>query len=134
MRFLCIGVFLCFTLIVKAQFLDTIKSITNKKPSIGVRLESRYSFLRNGLVKVGGVRLGVVFQKKLKRLDLLNKQKPKKNIRVSIVVIEKSIKKLKFLGSANQTRRSYWSYWHNFTVRSLNLYSPLLLSYFNNNS
>ena len=66
MRFLCIGVFLCFTLIVKAQFLDTINSITNKKPSIGVRLESRYSFLRNGLVKVGGVRLGVVFQKKLK--------------------------------------------------------------------
>ncbi len=66
MRFLFICIFLGFTFLVKAQFLDTIKSVTSKKPSIGIRLESRYSFLRNGLVKVEGVRLGVVFQKKLK--------------------------------------------------------------------
>lgn len=49
-----------------AQFLDSIKSATKKKPSIDIRLESRHSFLRNELVKVSGVRLGLVFQKKLK--------------------------------------------------------------------
>jgi hypothetical protein len=46
-----------------AQFLDSIKSATKKKPSIDIRLESRHSFLRNELVKVSGVRLGLVFQK-----------------------------------------------------------------------
>ena len=50
----------------KAQFLDTIKSITHKKPSIDARLETRQSFIKNGLVKVTGVRLGLIFQKKLK--------------------------------------------------------------------
>lgn len=49
-----------------AQFLDTIKSVTKKRPSIDIRLESRHSFISNGIVKVSGVRLGLIFQKKLK--------------------------------------------------------------------
>lgn len=57
--------FLC-SLCLKAQFLDTIKSITHKKPSIDARLESRNSFITNYRAKISGVRLGVVFQKKLK--------------------------------------------------------------------
>lgn len=51
---------------IEAQFLDTLKSITHKKPSIDARLESRNSFITNYRAKISGVRLGVVFQKKLK--------------------------------------------------------------------
>jgi hypothetical protein len=65
-KFNAIVLLLCFTLISKAQFLDTIKFITHKKPSIDARLESRHSFIKNDLVKVTGVRLGLIFQKKLK--------------------------------------------------------------------
>ncbi|MFO0320924.1 MAG: hypothetical protein ACK504_00670 [Bacteroidota bacterium] len=61
-----ISVFIGLTIFGKAQFLDTIKSLTNKKPNIGIRLESRFSFLRNELVKVSGFRVGLIFQKKLK--------------------------------------------------------------------
>ncbi len=51
---------------VRAQFLDTIKSITQKKPSIDARIETRNSFITNGRAKVTGVRIGLSFQKKLK--------------------------------------------------------------------
>ena len=53
-------------LTVNAQFLDTIKSITQKRPGIDARLETRNSFFENGRAKVTGVRLGLIFQKKLR--------------------------------------------------------------------
>lgn len=49
-----------------AQFLDTLRSITRKRPSIDARLESRSSFITNYRAKISGVRIGLVFQKKLK--------------------------------------------------------------------
>lgn len=57
--------FLC-SFCLKAQFLESIKSATKKKPSIDARLESRNSFITNYRAKISGVRLGLVFQKKLK--------------------------------------------------------------------
>ena len=59
-------VFILLSFLVKAQFLDTLKSLTHKKPSIDARLETRNSFFENRRAKVTGVRLGVIFQKKLR--------------------------------------------------------------------
>jgi hypothetical protein len=59
-------VFILCRLTINAQFLDTIKSITQKRPSIDARLETRNSFFENGRAKVTGVRLGLIFQKKLR--------------------------------------------------------------------
>lgn len=66
MKLLCVFIFLFISIVSKAQFLDTIKSITHKKPSIDARLESRHSFITNYRAKISGVRLGAVFQKKMK--------------------------------------------------------------------
>ena len=66
MKRFCIVIFFLVSIVSKAQFLDTIKSITHKKPSIDVRLESRHSFITNYRAKISGVRLGLVFQKKMK--------------------------------------------------------------------
>ena len=49
-----------------AQFLDTLKSLTQKRPGIDARIETRNSFIENGRAKVTGVRLGLIFQKKLR--------------------------------------------------------------------
>lgn len=38
----------------------------HQRPSIDARLESRYSFIKNTAAKISGVRLGVVFKKKLR--------------------------------------------------------------------
>jgi hypothetical protein len=59
-------VFILCRLTVNAQFLDTIKSITHKRPGIDARFETRNSFFENGRAKVTGVRLGLIFQKKLR--------------------------------------------------------------------
>lgn len=59
-------VFILCRLTANAQFLDTIKSITHKRPSIDARIETRNSFFENGRAKVTGVRLGLIFQKKLR--------------------------------------------------------------------
>lgn len=50
----------------RAQFLDTLKSLTQKEPNIDARIETRNSFIENGRAKVTGVRLGLIFQKKLR--------------------------------------------------------------------
>ena len=59
-------VFIVCRLTINAQFLDTIKSITHKRPSIDARIETRNSFFENGRAKVTGIRLGLIFQKKLR--------------------------------------------------------------------
>lgn len=51
----------------KAQlFDDTLQDIFKRKYSIDARLESRNSFINNQLISVSGVRLGLVFQRKLR--------------------------------------------------------------------
>jgi hypothetical protein len=50
----------------KCQFLDSLTAAIHTEPSIDARLESRNSFITNGLVKVSGVRLGVSWQRKLR--------------------------------------------------------------------
>lgn len=59
-------VFILCRLTISAQFLDTLRSITQKRPSIDARIETRNSFIENGRAKVTGVRLGLIFQKKLR--------------------------------------------------------------------
>jgi hypothetical protein len=61
---LIIVVLFCMT--AHAQFLDSIKSIIYKEPVIDARLETRNSFFENGRAKVSGVRLGLIFQKKIR--------------------------------------------------------------------
>lgn len=64
-----ISVLIIFTIIsfsVKGQFLDTFKVLLHSRPSIDARLESRYSFLNNSPTKVTGVKLGLVFRRKLR--------------------------------------------------------------------
>lgn len=58
--------FLCWTVVLKAQYLDTMHAVFNHKSSIDARLESRNSFINNELISVTGVRLGVAFQRKLR--------------------------------------------------------------------
>lgn len=50
----------------KAQFLDSLTIAIHKRPGIDARLESRNSFIHNGRAKISGVRLGVIFQRKLR--------------------------------------------------------------------
>ena len=61
-----IFLFLLISITGRAQFLEDIKSSLKKKPSIDARLETRNSFITNYRAKISGVRLGLVFQKKIK--------------------------------------------------------------------
>jgi hypothetical protein len=55
---------LCFK--TKAQFLDSLNVVFRSKSIIDARLESRYSFIRNNLIAVTGIRLGVAYKRKLR--------------------------------------------------------------------
>ena len=50
----------------KAQFLDSLNVVFRSKSIIDARLESRYSFIRNNIISVTGVRLGVAYKRKLR--------------------------------------------------------------------
>ena len=50
----------------RAQFLDSLHQIFNSSSSIDARLESRWSFIRNEVITVTGVRLGVAYHRKLR--------------------------------------------------------------------
>lgn len=50
----------------KAQFLDSLHQTFNSKSIIDARYESRWSFIRNELIAVSGVRLGVAYKRKLR--------------------------------------------------------------------
>lgn len=50
----------------KAQFLDSLNVVFRSKSIIDARLESRYSFIRNEIIAVTGVRLGVAYKRKLR--------------------------------------------------------------------
>lgn len=63
LSFICIVLF-CFT--AKAQFLDSLNVVFKSKSIIDARLESRYSFIRNTIISVTGVRLGVAYKRKLR--------------------------------------------------------------------
>lgn len=52
--------------VVRAQFLDSLHAVFNSKSNIDARIESRYSFIRNELISVTGVRLGVAYKRKLR--------------------------------------------------------------------
>jgi len=58
--------FLLTTMVANAQFLDSLHMVFNSKSNIDARLESRYSFIRNELISVTGVRLGVAYKRKLR--------------------------------------------------------------------
>ncbi len=66
MRISAIIIFISISFFAKGQFLDTFKVFLHSKPSIDVRLESRYSFMNNSPTKVSGVRLGLTFRRKLR--------------------------------------------------------------------
>ncbi len=57
-------VMFCFT--AKAQFLDSLNVVFKSKSIIDARLESRYSFIRNSIISVTGIRLGVAYKRKLR--------------------------------------------------------------------
>jgi hypothetical protein len=57
---------LLFCFQAKAQFLDSLNIVFKSKSIIDARLESRYSFIRNTLISVTGVRLGVAYKRKLR--------------------------------------------------------------------
>ncbi len=59
-------IFLFVSFCIKGQFLDTFKVFLRSRPSVDARLESRYSFMNNSLIKVSGVRLGLSFRRKLR--------------------------------------------------------------------
>jgi hypothetical protein len=50
----------------KAQFLDSLNVVFRSKSIIDARLESRYSFIRNNIIGVTGLRLGVAYKRKLR--------------------------------------------------------------------
>lgn len=50
----------------RCQFLDSLTTAIHRKPGLDARLESRNSFITNGRAKISGVRLGVIFQRKLR--------------------------------------------------------------------
>ncbi len=63
----CLFIFIIFTCFAaKAQFLDSLNAVFRGKSIIDARLESRYSFIRNELIAVTGVRLGVAYKRKLR--------------------------------------------------------------------
>lgn len=66
MQIRIIILFLFFSFSVKAQWLDTLTLLMHSKPSIDVRMESRYSFIEHTATKVTGVRLGISFRRKLR--------------------------------------------------------------------
>lgn len=51
---------------VRSQFLDSLHAVFNSKSNIDARIESRYSFIRNEVISVTGVRLGVAYKRKLR--------------------------------------------------------------------
>lgn len=64
-----LGFILSFVLITTAsrsQFLDSLHLVFNSKSMIDARIESRYSFIRNELVSVAGIRIGVAYKRKLR--------------------------------------------------------------------
>ena len=66
LRSVFITLFLLTAMVSRSQFLDSLHQVFNSKSSIDARLESRYSFIRNELVSVTGVRLGVAYKRKLR--------------------------------------------------------------------
>ena len=66
MRISVIILFVFISFFAKGQFLDTLKVFLKSRPSIDVRLESRYSFMNNSPTKVSGFRLGLSFRRKLR--------------------------------------------------------------------
>lgn len=50
----------------KAQFLDSLNVVFKSNSIIDARLESRYSFIRNNIIAVTGIRLGVAYKRKLR--------------------------------------------------------------------
>jgi hypothetical protein len=54
------------SLSLKCQFLDSLTTAIHGKPMLDANLEGGSSFITNQRVKVSGVRLGVVFQNKLR--------------------------------------------------------------------
>lgn len=59
-------VMVLFCSITKAQFLDSLNLVFRSKSMIDARLESRYSFIRNNIISVTGIRLGVAYKRKLR--------------------------------------------------------------------
>ena len=55
-----------FCALAKAQFMDTLHDVINRKSSIDARIESRNSFINNRIISITGVRLGIAFQRKLR--------------------------------------------------------------------
>lgn len=66
MKKLAVILFLACCSFVKAQFLDSLNLVFRSKSIIDARLESRYSFIRNNIISVTGVRLGVAYKRKLR--------------------------------------------------------------------
>ncbi len=50
----------------KAQFLDSLNHTFRSSANIDARLESRFSFFKNEVLTVSGVRLGVAYKRKLR--------------------------------------------------------------------
>jgi hypothetical protein len=57
---------LCVIVKSHAQFLDSLNHTFRSKPGIDARLESRFSFFKNEVLTVSGVRLGVAYKRKLR--------------------------------------------------------------------
>ena len=66
MRVFAAIVFLVITNSMHAQFLDTLHNVFNQRSHIDARLESRYGLINNTATMVRGVRLGIVFNRKLR--------------------------------------------------------------------
>lgn len=52
--------------LLKAQFLDSLNVVFRSKSIIDARIESRYSFIRNNIISVRGIRIGVAYKRKLR--------------------------------------------------------------------
>ncbi|MDI1354621.1 MAG: hypothetical protein PSX36_06870 [bacterium] len=65
-KFWYIACLLVYGLGVKSQLLDSLSYFMQNKYSIDARLESKVSFIDHQLTKVSGVRVGLVFKRKLK--------------------------------------------------------------------
>lgn len=66
MKRIAVILLLLFCFKSNAQFLDSLNVVFRSKSIIDARLESRYSFIRNNLIAVTGVRLGVAYKRKLR--------------------------------------------------------------------
>lgn len=61
-----ISLFVILAITARAQYLDSLHQVFTGRSMIDARLESRYSFIRNELTTVTGVRLGIAYKRKLR--------------------------------------------------------------------